>query len=244
MNARRRDNTPPYEIMGNRPSTPQASGRGPRPGAGGRPNLGASISGFFESIADAWRSGANEPLTLRVPRGMAVAMLAGLLGLLILAYWVGHSRGGSAAENRVRAEYEPALVDDGRAPPQRPGGQINTTRTGSGTATASTEQADPRVKGSNYLILALYPQEEARRLQAFLAERQVDVLVGPRNNKGLCQVIALTGFTREQVRDTDAAERFLTKMRALGRDWKATNDNRGDDLASMYYDKYQPPDGR
>jgi hypothetical protein len=69
-------------------------------------------------------------------------------------------------------------------------------------------------------------------------------MVGPRNNKGLCQVIALTGFTREQVRDTDAAERFLAKMRALGRDWKAANDNRGDDLASMYYDKYQPPDGR
>lgn len=240
MNARRRDNTPPYEIMGNRPSTPQASGRGPRPRSG----VGAGISGFFESIADAWRSGASEPLTLRVPRGMAVAMLAGLLGLLILAYWVGHSRGGSAAEKRVTAMYEPALADDGRTPPERPGGRINTPNTGSGTVTAPVQQSDPRVKGSNYLILALYPEEEARRLKAFLAERQVDVLVGPRNNKGLCQVIALTGFTREQIRDTDAAERFLTKMRALGRDWKAHNGGRGDDLASMYYDKYQPPDGR
>jgi hypothetical protein len=179
---------------------------------------------------------------------MAVAMLAGLLGLLVLAYWVGYSRGDSAAEKRVTAMYEPALADDGRTPPERtgtgPGSRINTANTGSGTATTPAQQADPRVKGSNYLILALYPEEEARRLKAFLAERQVEVMVGPRNNKGLCQVIALTGFTREQVRDTDAAERFLAKMRALGRDWKAANDNRGDDLASMYYDKYQPPDGR
>lgn len=248
MNARRRDNTPPYEIMGNRPSVPQASGRGPRP----RSSAGAGISGFFESIADTWRSGASEPLTLRVPRGMAVAMLAGLLGLLVLAYWVGYSRGDSAADKRVRAEYEPALADDGRAPPERsvtapgtgPGSRINATNNGPGTASAPVTQSDPRVKGNNYLILALYPEEEARRLKAFLAQRQVEVMVGPRNNKGLCQVIALNGFTREQVRDTDAAERFLTKMRALGRDWKAANDNRGDDLASMYYDKYQPPDGR
>lgn len=246
MNARRRDNTPPYEIMGNRPSAPQASGRGPRPG--GRPGLGAGISGFIESIKDAWRDGANEPMTLRVPRGVAVAMLVGLLGLLILAYWVGHSRGWSAADQSVRAEYAPALVDEGRLPPERPGsgpgGLVNRPGTGSAAVSAPVQRADPRVPGSNYLILALYPEEEAQRLKAFLAQKQVDVLVGPRNNKGLCQVIALNGFTREQMRDTDAAERFLTKMRALGREWKAANDGRGDDLSSMYYGKYEPPAGR
>lgn len=248
MNARRRDNTPPYEIMGNRPASPQASGRGPRPGMwpGMRPGagFGAGIGGFFQSMADAWRAGASEPLTLRVPRGMAVSLLAGLLGLLVLAYWVGHSRGGSAAEKRVTAMYEPALADDGRVPPERLGGRVNVPNTGQGPGSPAVERADPRVPGSNYLILALYPQEEAQRLRAFFAERQVDVLVGPRNNKGLCQVIALNGFTREQMRDTDAAERFLTRMRALGRDWKAANEGRGDDLSSMYYGKYEPPTGR
>jgi len=68
------------------------------------------------------------------------------------------------------------------------------------------------------------------------------VMVGPRNNKGLCQVIALNGFTREQMRDTDAEERFRSKLLGLGRDWQASNQNKGDDLSSMYYSKYEQPD--
>jgi hypothetical protein len=173
---------------------------------------------------------------------MALSMLGGGVLLLVLAYWVGFSRGGSAATQRVRAEYEPALVEPGRVPPTR-----NGLESGSGgqkpSSTGFDGYGDPRLPGRNYMVLALYPKEEAKRLQRFLAEREVDVMVGPRNNKGLCQVVALNGFTREQMRDTDAEERFRNRLLGLGRDWKASNRNKGDDLSSMYYSKYEPPAG-
>ncbi len=165
--------------------------------------------------------------------------MAGLIGLLILAYAVGHSRGGSAAEKRVTAEL--TLQGPGYVPPQRsvdsqdqdgPPTPVKPTASGGG---------DSRTPGLNYLILPPSPPQEAQRLQAFLAERQVEVMVGPRNNKGLCQVIALKGFTSQQYRDTDEPARFMAQMRALGRDWKAANKGKGEDLGSMYYAKYVPP---
>ncbi len=238
MSARHRDNKPPYEIMGQRPVTPQAPGRGPRPGAG----PGAGLGGVGRSLIEAWRTGASEPMVLRVPRGVAVGLLAGLVGLLVLSYWVGYSRGDSSAQRRVRAEYEPALTDSGRVPPPRY--RSDGAGTGvQGGAISPQGYDDPRVPGRNYLVLALYPPDEARRLQAFLAGRQVDVMVGLRNNKELSQVIALNGFTREQMRDSDAEETFKAKLRGLGREWKAANGGKGDDLSSMYFDRYEPPAG-
>ncbi len=236
MSARRRDNTPPFEIMGSHPSSPQASGRGPR--------LGAGIGGLFRSLGDAWHRSASEPLTLRVPRGMALALMGGLLGLLILAYWVGYNRGDSAAELRVTETYQGALNGDGRVPPDRSGFNYVAPSTGQGARLADSGNRDLRIPGSNYLILALSPQNEARRLQTFLGERGVDVLIGPRNNKGLCQVIALRGFTPAAYRDTDENERFMARMRALGREWKSANQGKGEDLSSMYYQKYEPPVAR
>ncbi len=237
MTPRHRDNTPPYEIMGKQSVQPQAPGAMPRPGGGFRSGVG----GFGKSVLDAWQAGASEPLLLRVPRGMALSLLAGLLGLLILAYWVGYSRGGSAAEKRVTAIYQPVLEGADRVPPTRFVASEGTNTGVSAGVPSASGSGDPRTSGLNYLILALYPPQEAKRLKAFLAERQVDVMVGPRNNKGLCQVVALKGFTRQQYRDTDEKTRFMTQMRALGRDWKSFNKGKGEDLSSMYYDKYAPP---
>jgi len=240
MAARRHDNTPPYEIMGSTANKPQASGRGPRPGSG--------IGGFGRSVIDAWRDGASEPLLLRVPRGMALCLLAGFLGLLFLSYWVGHSRGWSAGEREMTAKYEPNLDGAERTPPTRTGAFQGSETTDSGVSGQVSGQrpagvvTDQRTPGTNYLVLAIYPYDEARRLQTFLAGREVEVMLGPRNNKGLCQVITQRGFTRQQFRDTNEAEKFRTRLQAFGRDWKAANSGKGDDLSSMYYEKYDPTD--
>ncbi len=242
MTPRRRDNTPPYEIMGKQPAQPQAPGRGPRPGGGARSGFG----GFSRSMMDAWRNGASEPLLLRVPRGMALCLLAGLLGLLILSYWVGYSRGDSAAEKRMTEIYEPNLDGADRVPPTRLRGSEGPTNTDSGASGQISFQrtgapnADPRAVGLNYLVLATCPLEEAQRLQRFMAGRQVDVMIGLGNNKGLHRVIVLKGITPQQYGDKDFRERILAPMRALGRDWKAFNKGKGDDLSSMFYAKYQP----
>ncbi len=231
--------------MGKQPAQPQAPGRGPGPGGGARSGIG----GFGRSMMDAWRDGASEPLLLRVPRGMALCILAGLLGLLILAYWVGHSRGDSAAVKRMTAIYEPNLNGADRAPPTRPGATRGPAATDSGASGASgpispqrpgAPNSDPRVAGLNYLVLATSPLEEAQRLQQFMAESKVDVMIGLGNNKGLHRVIVLKGITPQQYGDKDFRERILAPMRALGRDWKTFNKGKGDDLSSMFYAKYQP----
>jgi hypothetical protein len=183
---------------------------------------------------------------------MALSLLAGLLGLLILAYWVGYSRGGSAAEERAMAIYEPHNNGVDRVPPNRlragaeRGALGGVSAASEGTSgrgysqVAAGQGADPRTAGLNYLILATSPEEDAWRLKKFFSGRGVDVMVSPRNNRGLCQVIVLGGITPQQYGDKDVRERILTPMRALGRDWKASNGGKGDDLSSMYYEKYKP----
>lgn len=246
MSARKRDNTPPFEIMGGRSGGSQPSGRGPRPGGARGAGGGGKVGDMVRSVIDTWQASANEPITLRVPRGMALTLLAGLLGLVLLSYWVGYSRGGSAAEKRVTAMYEPDGSDIDRTPPGgMPGtGGVNhpgAGKAGSGSATSGdTSGGDPRRPGLNYLILATYPKPEAQRLRVFMEGHGVEVMVGMRNNKGLCQVIALKGFTSAQYKAGLATE-FRTEMLSLGRAWKAENKGLGDDLNTMYYDKYEPP---
>ena len=237
--------------MGGKTGAPQPSGRGPRPGGRG----GFGLSDTLRSIVETWQTSANEPITLRVPRGMALALMGWLLALLVLAYWVGYSRGGSAAEQRVTEMYQPSGSEGDRTPPgDRPGagsggGSTATGATvrgsasgaGQGGSPATQTPSDPRKPGLNYLILATYPEDLAYQLQAFMTDQGVEVMVGLRNNKGLCQVIALRGFTSAEYK-AGLAETYRTEMLAHGRAWKAASQGQGDDLNTMYYDKYQPPD--
>lgn len=186
------------------------------------------------------QSGAGVPLLMRVPRGIALLAAVGLVGLLVLAYWVGHTRGVTAGRQTAG---ETVGIPAQRGAPADP---FNTRVPAvndrqpvpSGASGKPAKPADPRVAGHNYLILARYPLEDARRLAEFLREQGVASVLVPVDNGSSFHVIAADeGFTSDEF----GSERKLAyerKMQAIGRAWKRHNNNRGDALETMYFAKY------
>ena len=255
--AARRDKIPPYEIMGPRG---RLAGRGARHDseAGGEGADGPEPSGWRISwVTDrsesgegaasgpaawwAW-SGAGVPIILRVPRGVAIAAAVGLLGLLVLAYWVGYERGDAAAAQRVRAEY----TGSGPAPDAPPapnrgaaGGPTGAPEPNpAGGTTAAPDTADPRQAGLNYFVVASYPRDHAERCARFLASRGVETVIGSANNDGLHAVwVVERGFTADQYGGAAYTE-FKRRLRELGRAWRRFNDGQGDAFETMTTYKY------
>ncbi len=227
--------------MGSSPPTPPTL---PRAGEG-RASLGdrwrGMIGGMSSDRLGQWWRQANSPVLMRVPRGYLVLAGAALLLLLGLAYWVGGARGYSRAIADMEAGSAPhVMVRPGEGSP--PPTQGVTPRVTDGSPGAP--RRDPRVAGKNYLIVATYPLAEAERLIAFLKDRQIDAIGVPVDaGRDRCRVIVLRGFDGSEVRDTaeSPGTKFKDEMRRIGRQWKAHNGGRGDDLASMYFSRYDLP---
>lgn len=94
-----------------------------------------------------------------------------------------------------------------------------------------------RQPGLNYMVLATLPEEEAQTLAAFLREHGVDAGAFARHNGRSFQVIALRGFSREQLAGPAKME-FEKELRRLGRVWKDQK-NGATNLADMYMDLYK-----
>ncbi len=243
----RKGDIPPYEIMrpGGREAMRQAqhSWRSPQPRE-------QSEGGKF-SLSD-WLTG-GEPVTLRLPKGMALSIMAGLLLLIMVAYWVGQSRGRAAADARYQEQMQ--AVRDYRGTPAPvvvdPTAQASGTDSGTGSGGkagvnsgvnsgrgAVTKTTDPRQKGLNYPILAYCTLPEANRLGVFLAQRGVDTFIIPGKNEELYHLVGLHGL-RGDGGFRAAREEYETKLKRLGREWKAQNGGRGEDLSSIWWDKYE-----
>jgi type II secretory pathway pseudopilin PulG len=238
--ARRRDSMAPYEIMGTR------GGNGSPAPASDEPI--EPRRHWTQSVRDLWDAGV--PVVVRVPRGFAVLICVGVLALMVLAYWVGFTR-GQAALRHAHAEQIAALD---RAAGRIPGaGRLVEVPTpdltagpqgDGGRAVEAQDRAsavgDPRQPGLNYLILARYPREEADRLARFLAGRGVETAVIPTDNARFFHVVGLRGFTTDQYRAGVQAA-YERQMRQLGRDWQASNAGRGHNLSDMYWRLYTGP---
>lgn len=222
--AKRRDNRAPFEVMG--VNTP-----GARPVPEVERDLGPPAVAAWRGALDWWQAGT--PVVLRLPRGWAVLLGVALIGLIVLAYWTGHSRGYTAAE--VALGQQETEIRTGRAPVELPVGAGDEMV--QATPVAPPAVRDGRQPGKNYLMLALYPESEALRLQRFLAARGVETWVVPSNN-GLFHVVGTKGYTREE-RSAGADKDYYDLMRRLGRDWQAANDGRGLNLSDMYWALYE-----
>lgn len=178
------------------------------------------------------------PILIRVPRGYAVLAAAGVVLVVVLAYWVGHTRGYRAAERDLtvsEAPVTPAVV----LPPASsnnaiPSGSPATSAVS--TTSDVTPKVDPRREGLNYYILAHYPLTEAQRLARFLREGGVEAYAIPVQNKGLAQVVAGRGFTAQEI-GSPAANEYRDRLRALGKQWQARQKG-ANDLSDMYLDRF------
>lgn len=246
--ARRREGMAPYEIMGSTTQGGSAPAAEPAEPAVARRTLG-------ESVRELWDAGV--PVVVRVPRGFAVLICVGVLGLIVLSYWVGYSRGRSAAEAELAEEVAELERAVGRAP-RLAGGRLDLAVPDLATRGAGDEAFSGRSggigragdaggsgasvlrPGLNYLVLARYPRKEAERLSAFLSSRGVETAVVPTDNGEFFHVVGLRGFTTEEYRSGEQAA-YERMMKQLGRDWKAFNAGRGHNLSDMYWKLYTGP---
>lgn len=184
------------------------------------------------------------PVVLRIPRGMMVVAAFGAIGLLMIAYLVGHSLGEDAGYAAAIEELGTDQVWESRPMPAVPFDSINDSP--ASTQNAATGEIgrvytpadpDPRTPTLNYLILARYPEDEARQLAYFVSQYGLDIAVVSSDNARLFHVIVVRGFRPDEL--GDAGQRFRDQLRAIGREWKRENNNRGNALEDMYFSRYE-----
>ncbi|MGB0766649.1 MAG: hypothetical protein ACPGYV_02945 [Phycisphaeraceae bacterium] len=225
----KRDQTPPYEIMRTRPgeSSEEAVSETPRRRSTDPP---AGVSRRAP-----WWVGSSAPLVLRLPRGMAVLAVGGLLLLIAVAYGVGTVRGAAGSQ-----------------PASEPGGMGE--RTGPDGYFVSPEDdydgpevavpVDPlvverREPGLNYMQLITSTREDCERLATFFGARGVAIQLVPVHNKGLWVAYAVKRGYRADELDSESCKRYEQQLRALGRQWKASG--KGADLSTMIFKRYDGP---
>ncbi|MFP4144786.1 MAG: hypothetical protein ACLFV3_06545 [Phycisphaeraceae bacterium] len=217
----------PYEVMRS-----QALKR--RPSAPAREPAASEPTETGEGI---W-AGARAPLVLRVPRGMAVLLGLGLLGLIVLAFVVGYEQGQSAAEQATAdAGSQSASPRLARAPavPAGAAGLDASPAEGSQTPGSAGERAPAWKESESYLCVATHPHEVAERLAEYMRGAGVEVGVIPHDNDR-SKVVCRRGFG-----DTSSSEakRFRARIvNEIGPDWD--ENHRGPtDLSDAYWIPYQ-----
>ncbi|MCC7408682.1 MAG: hypothetical protein IT442_11470 [Phycisphaeraceae bacterium] len=207
---------------------------------------GEVINGSLDTIL-----GKRHPLILRVPKGYLVLLGLLLLGVLILAFWTGHSLGYRSGVKEGRASIEAQLPPLGAFTSSMSSPQAtNSTRrpTAEGHPAAVDPQAlmridnptqtqDPRQDGLNYLVLAHCSEDEARKLVSFLHEQALESAAFLSHNGSLFKVVVLRGFTAEQL-STDANE-LRQKLLSLGRLWQQRYGGADFQRNGIYPAKYQ-----
>ncbi|BAM03779.1 hypothetical protein PSMK_16200 [Phycisphaera mikurensis NBRC 102666] len=190
---------PPARRAAGPEPTPPAEGPGPL-----ARGLAAARTAWSDRFGEVWWVGSTEPLTLHLPRGATVLVMAGVVGIIVMAFAVGRRSGRADAvvatpltpAQRLLATLEPASdargvpgIDAGGSVPggaETPAGDAGPE----GVLQAGTQEADgprlqarydagldPRVDGRNYLVYMTATRSECLRLADFLNERGVTPIV-------------------------------------------------------------------
>lgn len=203
-----------------------------------------------ETDAGADAPGIGSPAMIRLPRGYAIVLGVVAAGLILLAYWIGSTLGyrrgvrdtlptpEQVTQTDVSSNETPPFVRQGSpSVPTAAGTTGSRPRTAVNPVRGVFESGqDPRTPGLNYFVLAHYPRDEAVRLVEFLRGGGVEAAAIKWHNEGLFQVVALRGFSREEL-NGEGRKDFERRLRQLGQQWKSAS--RGaNDLGDLYPAKY------
>lgn len=231
----KRDYTPPYEIMRSRGG---ASGGGtPSVSEAAEPVVSETDSIPRPPGRAPWWVGSASPLVLRVPRGVAILSVAGLLLVIVVAYWVGSMRGA--------ASVKPEVVEAGLGQRVGPDGFfISPEDDYAGPEVDVPENAllvERREPGHNYMQLITSTKEDCEKLARFFGARGVAIQLVPVHNKGLWVAFAVKRGYRSDEMGSESQQRYEQMLRSLGRQWKQNNGGRGSDLSTMIFNRYDGP---
>lgn len=212
----------------------------------------APASGAGVAPASPWRfwESGQPPIVFRLPNGAVWLLALGLVGLILLSYWVGIWRGYRRAERDFhagavttsQAGHVPSL-----AAPTVVGTQAGPAPTHTSPALQPTPgnlplllkgTGEPRAVGLNYFVLAHYPQADAERLILFLASQGVEAAAVRGPDQRLFQVIALRGFVREEL-TSSARQQLEQALRQLGRAWSSQKLGPDFSKSGIYLDLFE-----
>jgi hypothetical protein len=243
MALRRSKGIPPLEVMGRRGADHVAPARSVPDATSD--SLSRGPDDYPAASSDLW-SRAQLPMVLRVPRGVLAILIVGAVGLLVLAYLVGYSRGEAAAVAAL--QVEPGPLGPGNVTLRQPphGGDHGALDASGDPAPQQVVvprvdlQANPlgidtRESGLNYHYLALYDRDTAERLIQFLQTNGVESCAVSVQNGRLFQVIDLQGVAADRIGDLGRQRK--DRLTQLGRLWKQQN-NGPSDLSDAYLRKY------
>jgi hypothetical protein len=229
----KRGKTPPYEVMARlgkgagrvgapaQSSTPEPEVISKAPAKTVTPPPPASEEAPAEPAEGLW-SQTQRPVVLRLPQGMILVLVAGLVALILLAQ-----------ARVIEGTHQPGLLDGSSQ-------QVNPIYPPEALESDPTNQppvSEPQ-PGLNYYVVATYPLEDAERLVDFLAANGVEAMILPHHNKELFYVMDLKGFERGQLSGDDYRKR-AELLRKLGRTWK--DKERGPtNLSDLWPLKYDP----
>lgn len=234
----KRDYIPPYEIMRSR-SGSSAGGTAPnadeseadRPASNERDNVS------LQARPAPWWVGSASPLVLRVPRGVAILGVVGLLLLIVIAYGVGVIRGAAWAQ--------PEAADPGMGDRAGPNGFFMSPDDDYAGPEVSVPEEDLTVErrepGLNYMQLITSTREDCEALARFFGARGVAIQLVPVHNKGLWVAFAVKRGYRSDEMGGESQMRYEQMLRSLGRQWKQSNSGRGTDLSTMIFNRYDGP---
>lgn len=235
----RRDQTPPYEIMRSSARPPSARDAAAKPTEPASPEPASSppTSPATPTTKAPWWVGSSAPLVLRVPRGLAILIVAGVLVLIFVAYGVGSIRGAAGAK--------PQAIEPGIGDRPGPSGWFETEAAGYDGPEVEVPEvafdAERREPGLNYMRLIQSTPEDCRVLAAFFGARGVAIQLVTVNNGRSCIAYAVKRGYRADELGSESCDLYEKQLRTLGRQWKANNGGRGTDLATMYFERYDGP---
>ncbi|MFK7789371.1 MAG: hypothetical protein AB8C95_07790 [Phycisphaeraceae bacterium] len=232
----KRDQTPPYEIMRSRGNVSGSAA------PVGEVDAETPVVTEKDSIPRPpgrapWWVGSASPLVLRVPRGVAILSVVGLLLVIVVAYWVGSMLGAAGAQ--------PEVVEGGLGQRLGPEGYFispDDDYEGPKVDVPDTAlEVERREPGLNYMQLITSTKEDCERLARFFGARGVAIQLVPVHNKELWVAYAIKRGYRSDEMGSEHQQRYEQMLRSLGRQWKQNNGGRGTDLSTMIFTRNDGP---
>ena len=201
----------------------------------------------------------------RSGEGQAIGLIAVALAAVVIAYFVGVSRGerlGRAAllaereeETALAAGARPAGAGAGAGQAQVPaplqpipesenravGGENGFAPGELGEATPLPPlqgDADPRQQGLNYFVLATVAETNARTIAQYCRSQGLDAHVVKGNNSRFFEVIVLPGFPASE-RSGPVVKELEARIRRAGVRYKAES-RQNPDFGDMYHKLHRP----
>lgn len=188
-----------------------------------RPGNAAPAAPTAAAPARRTGKGPSIPDAFEVSLGRALAIGAGVVVAIAIAYGIGVQRGRSLAGGATPSA-EPAAAPgtstQDAASPRIPALGGGTSKPAPKASGATDNTADPRVKGLRYFVIAHPASQRAAEMVEFCRENGLEAFLVPDDNAMLRKIIVLPGYRDASEKSSPEIKALEAKIRSVGDKWK------------------------